>query len=135
MEKRLITRLFFSLSVSCLFFAGFSVRPVAGNDSPADVGGLWEMLTRGPQGDFTGDLVVRQNANTITGTVETNFGDGSIQGKVDGNSIAFEATITMPEGSLDVDYSGTVSGDQMKGKFKAADTSGTWSAVRERSGQ
>jgi len=134
LENRSMKRVFLYLAVSSLLFAAISVFPVAGKDSPADVGGLWEMLTRGPQGDFTGDLVVRQNADAITGTVETNFGDGSIQGKVKGNSIQFEATMTMPEGSMDVDYTGTVEGYRMRGTFKAADTSGTWSAVRQRSG-
>jgi hypothetical protein len=128
-------RVLLSLAVGSLLLAACGVARLAGKDSPADVGGIWEMLTRGPQGDFTGDLVIRQDASAIHGTVETNFGDGPIAGKVKGTTIQFDATLAMQEGTIDVNYSGTVSGDRMKGTYKAADTEGTWSAVRQRSGQ
>jgi len=134
-ENRWMNRRFLSLAVSCLLFAAFGVTMLAGKDDAADVGGTWEMLTRGPQGDYTGDLVIRQEGAVIHGTVGTNFGDGPIEGKIKGTAIQFEATLAMQEGSIDVDYSGTVSGDRMKGTYKAADTNGTWTAVRQHSGQ
>jgi len=135
LEKRFMKRVMLSLAVSSLLFGAFGVTWLAGKDAPADVEGTWEMLTRGPQGDYTGDLVLHQDGDSIHGTVGTNFGDGPIEGKVKGTSIQFQATLAMQEGSIDVDYSGTVSGDRMKGTYKAADTAGTWSAVRQRSGQ
>lgn len=128
-------RVMLSLAVSSLLLAACGVARLAGKDSAADVGGIWEMLTRGPQGDYTGDLVLRQDGNSIHGTVGTNFGDGPIHGKVKGASIEFQASLVMEEGNVDVDYTGTVSGDRMKGTYKAADTAGTWSAVRQRSSQ
>jgi hypothetical protein len=127
-------RMLLVLAVSSLFLAACGVTLLADKDT-ADVVGLWEMLSKGPQGDFTGDLVLKQNGNSIHGTVETNFGDGPVEGKIKGASIQFEASLAMEQGSIDVDYSGTVSGDQMKGTFKAADTAGTWTAVRLRPGR
>lgn len=127
-------RVLLAFTVSSLLLAACGVALLADKDA-ADVVGTWEMLSKGPQGDFTGDLVLQQNGNSIHGTVETNFGDGQVEGKVKGDSIQFDASLAMEVGSIDVNYSGTVSGDRMKGTYKAADTAGTWTAVRLRPGQ
>ncbi|HYB60340.1 MAG TPA: hypothetical protein VEH50_02580 [Methylomirabilota bacterium] len=127
-------RVLLAFTVSSLLLAACGVALLADKDA-ADVVGTWEMLSKGPQGDFTGDLVLQQNGNSIHGTVETNFGDGQVEGKVKGDLIQFDASLAMEVGSIDVNYSGTVSGDRMKGTYKAADTAGTWTAVRLRPGQ
>jgi len=127
-------RVLLALAASSLLLAACGVALLADKDA-ADVVGTWEMLSKGPQGDFTGDLVLQQNGNSIHGTVETNFGDGQVEGKVKGDLIQFDASLAMEVGSIDVNYSGTVSGDRMKGTYKAADTAGTWTAVRLRPGQ
>jgi hypothetical protein len=134
LENRSMKRVLLAFTVSSLLLAACGVALLADKDA-ADVVGTWEMLSKGPQGDFTGDLVLQQNGNSIHGTVETNFGDGQVEGKVKGDSIQFDASLAMEVGSIDVNYSGTVSGDRMKGTYKAADTAGTWTAVRLRPGQ
>lgn len=104
-------------------------------EQAADVAGTWEMVAKGPQGDYDCDLVLEQKDNSLKGSVHTDFGDGPLEGRIKGNSIEFSATLEMEEGHIEMDYSGTVSGDTMKGKYSAADTTGTWSAVRPHSGQ
>jgi hypothetical protein len=91
------------------------------------------MVAKGPQGDYECDLVLRQDGTSLSGSVHTSFGEGPIQGNIKGSSIRFEAKVEMEEGAIYVEYSGTVSGDAMKGTYKAADDAGTWTAVRPHS--
>ncbi|MGO9640697.1 MAG: hypothetical protein ACLP1Y_05270 [Candidatus Acidiferrales bacterium] len=127
-------RLLVALAIGVLWVAA-SGLPLGADKNAANVAGTWDMVTKGPQGDYNCDLVLRQDGTSLSGSVHTSFGEGPLQGSIKGNSIHFQAKLEMEEGAIDVDYSGTVSGDAMKGTYKAADDSGTWSAVRPHSSQ
>ena len=81
------------------------------------------MQSGGPQ---TSTLVLAQDGETLTGTMTFSLGGrggsgGGPQelevsnGTVDGNSFSFTVTLSFQGNSIDLNYSGTVDGDEMSG--------------------
>jgi len=58
---------------------------------------------------------------TLTGTYKGRFGEAPLKGTVKGNEIKFTLTISPQGQDLQLDYTGTVDGDTMKGKVKFGD--------------
>jgi SAM-dependent methyltransferase len=81
---------------------------------PAKVGGTWHLPN--------GDLTVKQEFQKITGSIRTGGLESPIKGKLSGDQITFTA------GSAQ--YSGSVSGDSIKGSVKNGATSSEWTAKR-----
>ena len=67
-------------------------------------------------------MVIHQDGDTFTGTLELPFGEGKIQqGKIKDNEITFVVQIETPRGDFEMQYTGKVEGDSM---------AGTWTGVR-----
>jgi SAM-dependent methyltransferase len=81
---------------------------------PAKVGGIWHLPS--------GDLTLKQEFQKITGSIRTGGLETPVKGKLTGDRITFTA------GSAQ--YSGSVSGDSIKGTVKNGTTSGEWTAKR-----
>ena len=81
---------------------------------PAKVEGTWKM------GD--GELTLKQTFQMITGTLKAGGKDTAVKGRMRGERISFKAG--------DVQYSGQVSGDAIKGSVKGGAKPGEWSATR-----
>jgi hypothetical protein len=81
---------------------------------PAKVGGVWHLPG--------GDLTLKQEFQKITGSIRTGGLETPIKGKLSGDQITFTA------GSAQ--YSGSVSGNSIKGTVKDGASSAQWSATR-----
>jgi len=98
--------------------AAFTAAPVAGQ-----LAGTWEVTQQGRQGTQTSTLVLAQDSETLTGTMtfslpEQAGGPQELEvsnGTVDGNSFSFTVTLSLQGNSIDLNYSGTVDGDEMSG--------------------
>jgi hypothetical protein len=98
--------------------AAFTAAPVAGQ-----LAGTWEVTQQGRQGTQTSALVPAQDSETLTGTMTFSLSEqaGGPQelevsnGTVDGNSFSFTVTLSLQGNSIDLNYSGTVDGDEMSG--------------------
>jgi hypothetical protein len=97
----------------------FTAAPVEGQ-----LAGTWEVTTQGGRGGpQTSALVLAQDGGTLTGTMMFNLPEqaGGPQelevsnGMVDGNSFSFTVTLSIQGNSIDLNYSGTVDGDEMSG--------------------
>ena len=97
----------------------FTAAPVEGQ-----LAGTWEVTTQGGRGGpQTSALVLAQDGETLTGTMMFNLPEqaGGPQelevsnGTVDGNSFSFTVTLSLQGNSIDLNYSGTVDGDEMSG--------------------
>ena len=109
------------------------------NAQSTDISGEWE-LTRegGPGGGGRGGgggggqregrrggggggptkMVIEQDGDTFTGTLELPFGKAKIQeGTIDGNEITFVVQIETPRGDFEMRYTGKVEGDSMAGSW------------------
>ena len=92
-----------------------------------DLTGTWEISTQGGRGGpQTSTLVLAQDGETLTGTITFSLGGpggrgGGPQelevsnGTVDGSAFSFTVTLSFQGNSIDLNYSGTVDGDEMSG--------------------
>jgi len=81
---------------------------------PAKVDGTWKL----PDGELT----LRQSFQMITGTLKAGGMETAIKGRLSGDQISFKAG--------DVQYTGQVAGNSIKGTLKAGSGATEWSATR-----
>jgi len=86
----------------------------------ADVNGKWTFEQQGRGGNpVTVTLTLKAEGSQLTGTVSRPGRDGNMEtpitdGKIDGNNISFKTSMSYGGNSFTTDYSGTVSGDEIK---------------------
>ncbi len=114
------------------------VVPLSAQD--VDISGQWELTRAGGGGRGGGGggggggrggggpgggptkMVIQQEGNSFTGTLEMGFGEGQIQdGVINGSEISFKVLVETPRGSFEMTYTGKIEGDAM---------SGTWTGNR-----
>jgi len=96
-------------------------------ETPANVAGTWTFSVSGEAGKATQTIVIQQDGAKITGTFKGPRQSGTIAGTVDGNNIRFHV-----KARRDLDYTGTVDGDTMKGSLSSGNKSGEFTASREK---
>ncbi len=94
----------------------------------SDISGEWELTREGGPGGGGGGqregrrgggsgpakMVIEQDGDTFTGTLELPFGEAKIQeGTIDGDEITFVVQIETPRGDFEMHYTGKVEGDSM----------------------
>jgi hypothetical protein len=82
----------------------------------ADLSGEWVLTTESQMGAQDALMTVRQNGNSLAGTISSRAGTVDYTGSLNGPAVAFDFTISVHGTDLKLDYSGTVEGDTMKGK-------------------
>src|SRR5262249_24859491 len=82
---------------------------------PAKVAGDWNLTLESANGTATPSATFKQDGENLTGTYNGRFGESPLQGTIKGNAIKFTVSITTPNGDIQLEYSGTVDGDAMKG--------------------
>ena len=88
----------------------------------ADVSGKWvyEQPGRGGGEPVKVTVTLKASGSQLTGDVSRPGRDGNMmstpisEGKVDGNNVSFKTTMQMGGNSMTSEYSGTVSGDELK---------------------
>jgi hypothetical protein len=106
------------------------------NDKAAvDVAGNWAMTIETSMGTGTPTLVLKQDAEKITGTYTGRFGTFALEGTIKERTISFSLTMAAEGQSLVVTFTGDVATDAqtMKGKAAFGDMGeAPWSAKREK---
>ena len=118
--------------LSALFVAGALTAALAAplNAQSSDISGEWELTREGGPGGGgqregrrgggggPAKMVIEQDGDTFTGTLELPFGEAKIQeGTIDGNEITFVVQIETPRGNFEMRYTGKVEGDSMAGTW------------------
>ena len=87
----------------------------------ADVSGKWtfEQAGRGGGNPVTVTVTLKASGSTLTGTVVRPGRNGNMEaqitdGKVDGNNVSFKTSQDMGGNTIVTEYSGTLSGDELK---------------------
>jgi len=87
----------------------------------ADVTGKWtfEQAGRGGGNPVTVTVTLKASGSTLTGTVVRPGRNGNMEaqitdGKVDGNNVSFKTSQDMGGNTIVTEYSGTLSGDELK---------------------
>jgi hypothetical protein len=111
--KRSKTIFLVSITVSVLVL----ILSVAFQAQPAKVSGTWNMAVETSAGSGTPVFVLKQENDTlITGTYSGQFGELPVKGTLKTNKIVFRFAAN----DIDFEYSGTVDGNNMKGKVVIA---------------
>ena len=101
----------------------------------AQVGGAWDLSAPGRDGNvMTQTLTLQQDGTKLTGTLKGQRGDAPVTGTVSGGNISFSVTRSTPNGDFKINYTGTVTGDAMKGSMTVRGNAVDWTAKRSAAG-
>jgi hypothetical protein len=101
-------------------FASLAAGQSAGTQ-PANVNGTWNLTVETPAGSGTPTITLKQEGEKLTGTYKGQLGEAPLKGTIKGNEIKFAFKVSAQGQDLDIEYSGTVDGNTMKGKAKLGD--------------
>jgi hypothetical protein len=120
--------------LAALCFVVLSLAHVA-SAQDAKVAGSWDLSAPGRDGNMvTQTLTLQQDGTKLIGTLKGQRGEAPLTGTITGNNISFSVTRTTPNGEIKIDYTGTVSGDAMKGTLAVMGNSIDWTAKRSAGG-
>ena len=80
-----------------------------------DVSGTWELNVESPMGSRASDAIFTQTGETLGGKMVSPRGEVPLTGTIKGNAIAFGLKVNVQGQDLQIDYTGTVTGDTMSG--------------------
>jgi len=108
----------------------FSVAHIA-SAQDANVAGNWELSAPGRNGNtMSQTLTLQQDGKKLTGSMAGRRGSSPVTGTVSGNSVDFSVTRNTRRGQFQINYTGTVSGDTMKGTLTMRGNTVNWEAKR-----
>lgn len=85
----------------------------------AGIDGKWTATADTPNGPMTTTFNFKADGSKLTGTVSGRGGEVPIEeGKIDGNNISFVRTMERNGEKMQMKYSGTLSGDELKIKVQ-----------------
>ncbi|GIU82606.1 MAG: hypothetical protein KatS3mg006_1670 [Pyrinomonadaceae bacterium] len=85
-----------------------------------DVTGRWNLKAEAQGQELPFTLILKQDKENVSGTLESAFGKGEVSGKVKGNKISAVATISFQGQSLEINLNASVNGDSMEGSFTSS---------------
>ena len=80
-----------------------------------DVTGTWELNVESPMGSRASDAIFTQSGGTLAGKMVSPRGEVPLKGSIAGDAIKFGINVNVQGQDLQIDYSGTVTGDTMSG--------------------
>ena len=118
---------------TALALASFIVCPLLSAVASADeLAGLWTLTIDTPRGVQHPSLVINQDGDGSSGVTTSLRGPIDIETiSSDGDSFIFPLVITVPIGDIEVNYSGTISGDDMTGTVSSPRGEVPFTATRE----
>jgi hypothetical protein len=104
----------------------------ATNAQSKSVTGAWKLTIESQNGTSNPSMTLKQEGEELTGTYKGRLGEAPLKGTVKGNDIKWTIKVNAQGNELQIDYTGTVDGDTMKGKVKFGDFGeGTFSGKKE----
>jgi hypothetical protein len=80
-----------------------------------DVSGTWELNVESPMGSRASDAIFTQSGETLGGKMVSPRGETPLTGTIKGDAINFGINVNVQGQNLQIDYTGTVTGDTMSG--------------------
>jgi imidazolonepropionase-like amidohydrolase len=92
-------------------------RPAAPTPAPSvNITGTWNLTVDSPQGEVPVTAELRQNGETITGTLTSPFGQSSVSsGSISNGNVRFTVVVDVQGTQITVVFSGKVEGNRMSG--------------------
>ena len=120
------------IAVALLAFVVTAAVPAA--QDTADLNGTWILQVDTAAGSGTPTFTFKQTGDALEGTYEGTFGKSDkVKGKVTGNKATWSFTADAQGTELNMEYTGTVDGDTMKGTVSlGAVGEGTFTGKRKK---
>jgi hypothetical protein len=122
--------------ISCLICTvALVVTARAAQDKPVDVSGVWAFqIDLGGGTSGTPTVTLKQDGEKLTGTYSSQvIGEHQFTGTIKGNELKFGFDADFGGSPVKVSYTGTVSGESMKGTVSFGDAgSGTFTATKKK---
>ena len=83
--------------------------------SAQSVAGAWDLSINGPEGVITATADLKQDGESITGSITSPQGTVDLTGTCKGKTVNISFSIQSPNGPLDIKVNGEVEGAEMKG--------------------
>ena len=80
-----------------------------------DVSGTWELTVESPMGSRGSDAIFTQTGGTLAGKMVSPRGETPLTGTISGDAVQWGINVNVQGQQLQIDYSGTVTGDTMSG--------------------
>lgn len=103
--------------------------------SPAaasDISGTWKFKVNSPEGDHPAKLTVTQDGEKISGLFASHRGEYKVEGTLKGDRIQFTVRYTGGDAPPAIPFQGKLEGDKMSGQWQAGETTGSWSAEKDK---
>ncbi|MEX2080360.1 MAG: hypothetical protein WEC33_01985 [Dehalococcoidia bacterium] len=95
------------------------------------VDGKWNITMQSPMGAREVKADLKADGGAISGNFEGAQGAAPVMGTIEGDAVAFAATVNGPMGQMELKFDGALDGDAMSGNVAFGSFgSGTWTAVR-----
>src|SRR5262245_26322410 len=115
-----------------IFTAAFMLAVMTAGAQSKNLSGNWKLTLETPNGSGSPSLVLKHEGEKLTGTYKGRFGESPLEGTVKDKDIKFTVKVNAQGNELQIEYTGTVEGDTMKGKVKFGDFGeGTFSGKKE----
>lgn len=123
----------FVIAFTTIFAVGLiaSAVSLAGVQSKS-VTGTWKLTLETQNGNSNPTVTFKQEGEELTGTYKGRLGESPLKGTVKGSDIKWTIKVNAQGNELQIDYTGTLDGDTMKGKAKFGDFGeGTFTGKKE----
>jgi hypothetical protein len=80
-----------------------------------DVSGTWELNVESPMGSRASDAIFTQTGETLGGKMVSPRGETPLTGTISGETVKWGINVNVQGQNLQIDYTGTVTGDTMSG--------------------
>ena len=81
----------------------------------SSVAGAWDLAIQGPEGPITATATLKQDGESVTGSIETPQGAAEMKGTYKGKTLNMGFTLQTAQGPLEIKVTGEVDGASMKG--------------------
>lgn len=89
--------------------------------APNQIAGTWNLTVASPQGDLPITMTLKNDNGAISGTIESPFGQGSINGgTTSGGKVVLPIQITVQGNPLQLTLNGTIENNSMKGSLQSS---------------
>ena len=93
--------------------------------------GDWQLTISSPMGERPARLSISETTGSLEGSLVTGMGTARVSGHANGSSVEFNASVQGPMGAVKLDFTGTVTGDEVAGQMQFGSMGdGRWSGAR-----
>jgi hypothetical protein len=96
----------------------------------ADIAGNWDITFKTLAGEYTGQAVIKQDGDKVSGTVANQMGQQPLSGTMEGKTLKMSFVSKTANGDIPVSLTGDVDGDTIAGKAEIGGIPGEWTAKR-----